>query len=476
MHKPIFLINISLFFANKHCFEDFSTQIYPGNHIAIIGGNGNGKSSLLKILNRTLEASSGQIIIPDNLHIEYVEQTIYDYKHLSGGERLNKRLSTALSLSPDLLLLDEPTNHLDLANRKSLIRMLQDYQGTLIIATHDTELLHKCTDILWHIDNNQIYIFSGSYSEYLHTIKQKQISIEKELSSLKRKKKKTHNSLMKEQERAKKRKAYGEKKYSGDKLALRGAQARGQMTCNKNNKFINEKKNALLNQLSEIYVPQIILPKFSLTTNDIRNCNILSIRDANIGYNKDTTILKNIDLSLSSKERIAIIGKNSSGKSTLLGAILGKKHIFKTGSWQLPNNKYIGYLDQHYSNLNPDKSVIDHLLEIKPEWNETKTRQHLNDFLFRKNEEVSNLVSNLSGGEKARLSLSIIAAQTPRLLILDEITNNLDLETKEHVIQVLKKYPGSIIIVSHEENFLQSICIDNIYKIEDKTIRNSQIY
>ncbi|WP_326845001.1 ATP-binding cassette domain-containing protein [Rickettsiales endosymbiont of Trichoplax sp. H2] len=177
-------------------------------------------------------------------------------------------------------------------------------------------------------------------------------------------------------------------------------------------------------------------------------------------------MLKNVSLSLSANERISIIERNASGKSTLLRAIFGKNNIFKTGNWHLPNTQHIGYLDQHYSNLNPQDSVIDHVHKIRPDWHEIDVRKHLNSFLFHNNEEVSNLVCNLSGGEKARLSLSLIAAKSPRLLMLDEITNNLDLETKEHVVQVLRKYPGSMIIVSHEENFLQSVGINHIYKIE----------
>lgn len=469
MHKPIFLEDISLSFKNKTCFENFSNHIYPGSRIAIIGRNGNGKSSLLNILLKKLSPSTGEVIIPDDLNIGYVEQTITDFNELSGGQRLNKRLSEVLANSPDLLLLDEPTNHLDKENRKSLINMLKRYQGTLIIVSHDTELLQNCVDYLWHIDNNKIHEFFGSYNDYLIENKRKKSSIEKELSSLKREKKDIHNSLMKEQERAKKSKAHGEKKYANDKLALRAAQGRGQMTSNKNNKFINNKKGNLIEQLSELYIPEVILPKFSLTTENIKSGNILSISSADIGYDNNM-ILKNINLSLSGKERIAICGKNASGKSTLLKAILSHDKVIVNGDLYLPKSEYIGYLDQHYSNLNPQFSVIEHLYELRPDWNEHETRKHLNDFLFRKNSDIEKLAINLSGGEKARLSLSLIAAKTPKLLILDEITNNLDLETKEHIIQVIKLYPGAIIIVSHEEDFLKNIGIDRFYLISDAKI------
>lgn len=169
---------------------------------------------------------------------------------------------------------------------------------------------------------------------------------------------------------------------------------------------------------------------------------MLSISGADIGYSPDKIILKNISLAVSAKERIAICGKNASGKSTLLKAILDQDHLFKTGNWSLPCAEHMGYLDQHYANLNPELSVIGHIRALRPDWHEVDARHHLSDFLFRNNAEVMQPAANLSWGEKARASLSLMAAKTPRLLILDEITNNLDLETKEHVIQVLKAYPG----------------------------------
>lgn len=126
----------------------------------------------------------------------------------------------------------------------------------------------------------------------------------------------------------------------------------------------------------------------------------------------------------------------------------------------------VGYLDQHYATLNPDKTVLETIEDLVPAWPHSETRRHLNDFLFRKNEEVNALVSTLSGGEKARLSLAQIAAKTLKLLILDEITNNLDLETKEHVVQVLKAYPSAMIVISHDVDFLTEIKIHEVLDVE----------
>lgn len=353
------------------------------------------------------------------------------------------------------------------------MRMPKRYQGTLIVVSHDTELLRNCIDTLWHIDNNKVHEFTGSYDDYMREIQQKRASIEKELASLKRDKKETHNALMKEQKRAAGSKAKGQKSIDQRKWAAivsKSKALRAEQTSGKKKSAIDKKKQQLTDQLSDLRLPKIILPKFSLTSQKIISGNLLSINGADLGYVADKTILKNVNLALGGKDHVAISGKNASGKSTLLKAILGKDKIFKTGDWHLPRLEHIGYLDEHYSNLQPQISVIQHIQDLRPDWTEIEVRRHLNDFLFRKNEEVMQIAANLSGGEKARLSLGMIAAKTPRMLILDEITNNLDLETKEHVIQVLKQYPGAMIIVSHEEDFLKAIDIDHAYTIVDGRI------
>ena len=176
-------------------------------------------------------------------------------------------------------------------------------------------------------------------------------------------------------------------------------------------------------------------------------------------------LLQKISLIINSKDRIAIQGDNASGKSTLIKAILNDASVIKSGHWMLPKLVDIGYLDQHYGTLSAEKTVYETIAELVPTWSTIEIRRHLNDFLFRKNEEVNSKVAQLSGGEKARLTLAQIAAITPKLLILDEITNNLDLETREHVIEVLKKYPGAMIVISHDADFLKEIGVHDCYQI-----------
>lgn len=465
MHKPIQIKDLDLSFPHKTCFENFSCQIPYGSRIAIIGRNGSGKSTLLKMIGS---------LCGEDLVIGYVPQVIIGHTDLSGGQRLNKAVTEALSLDPNVLLLDEPTNHLDYRNRKSLMRMLQNYSGTLIMVSHDKELLRHCTNTLWHIDNVKVHIFSGNYDDYMREIKLKRTSIEGELDLLNRQKKDMHHKLMQEQQRSAKSKAKGEKKVENRKWLkmvgdLKGMKA--EKSQGKKLKNIDETKNDLSNKLADLRLPEIIVPKFSIEGSDAARGMVVQISGASVGYFENQPILSGIILSLGSGERLAITGDNGSGKSTLIKAILGDESVCKTGEWHVIKREDIGYLDQHYSTLHPDKTVLETIADLVPSWSHTEIRRHLNDFLFRKNEEVNALVSTLSGGEKARLSLAQIAAKTPKLLILDEITNNLDLETKDHVIQVLKAFPGAMIIISHEADFLEEIGVSEVVDVGKFNVR-----
>jgi ATPase subunit of ABC transporter with duplicated ATPase domains len=443
-------------------------QIPYGSRIAIIGRNGCGKTTLLKILNGMVEPISGDVLIADDVIVGFVPQIVEEFDSLSGGQRLNAAVTQALSLEPNVLLLDEPTNHLDHRNRKSLMRMLQNYPGTLIVVSHDTELLRHCIDTLWHIDNGKIHVFSGNYDDYIREIRNRRSSLEQEITRLDRQKKDMHHALMKEQKRAAKSKAKGEKSIHQRKwptIVSTAKAGRAEETSGLKKSAIDHKKQNLTEQLSNLRLPEIIVPKFSLNSADIGDRTIVSISDGKVGYAGQVTLLQKISLSISSRDRIAIQGDNASGKSTLIKAIMDDTCVIKSGNWYAPKISDIGYLDQHYGTLSAKKTVLETIAELVPTWTHIEVRRHLNDFLFRKNEEVNALVRTLSGGEKARLSLAQIAAKTPKLLILDEITNNLDLETKEHVAQVLKAYPGAMIIISHDADFLEEIGISEVVDV-----------
>lgn len=465
MHKPIQFKNICFSLHHRRCFEQFNGTISYGQRIAIIGQNGSGKSTLLRMLQGLIEPSDGELLIPNDLIVGYVPQLIDEFEKLSGGQRFNKKLTAALAGFPNILLLDEPTNHLDRKNRQSLMRMLRAFEGTLIVVTHDVELLSQVVDIIWHIDQGRICVFTGSYEDYRRELSIQYQSIEQELSQLSRQKKDVHQSLMKEQTRAKNSRLGGEKKIENRKWPTVGSaikMARANDTSNRKKSEISYKKQMLAEQMSALRLPEVIKPTFSILAGESGRV-LLSIHDGSVGF--ENPILTAINLFVTTGERIAISGDNGSGKSTLIRAILSDPVIIKTGSWQVLRREGIGYLDQHYSTLDMQKTVMDIMQDYVSNWSHAEMRKHLNDFLFRKNEEINATISSLSGGEKARLSLALIAAITPKFLILDEITNNLDLETREHVIQVLKDYPGAMMVISHDADFLASIRITSHYFI-----------
>lgn len=468
MHLPISLQDIALSLSHKVCFEGFSAQIHYGSRIGIIGQNGSGKSTLLKMLLNEATPSAGLIKLPHNIDIGYVPQLIDNEDTLSGAQRFNQALTKALSMSPQVLMLDEPTNHLDMANRQSLMRMLKHFQGTVIMASHDVTLLQHCVDELWLIDNGKITACKGKYEDLMHEIALKRTAIERTLLILNRQKKDMHQALMKEQIRAAHSRAKGEKSIANRKwpTIVSDAKAnRASTTASKKRLSITTKKEDLLTQMASLRLPEIICPTFSFTAHEVGERNLLSIRDANLGY-CDKIVLQNVSLSVAGNEKVAIMGDNGSGKSTLVKAIMNHVAISKTGDWHCPKSEDIGYLDQHYLTLNPNKTVLQTIHDLVPSWHQTQIRLHLQDFLFKKNEEVNAFVKTLSGGEKARLALAQIAAKTPKLLILDEVSNNLDLTTQAHVIQVLQAYPAAMIVISHDQHFLSQINITQVYELE----------
>lgn len=173
--------------------------------------------------------------------------------------------------------------------------------------------------------------------------------------------------------------------------------------------------------------------------------------------------------------RVLIIGKNGTGKSTLLKALLHDPSVKVGGDWSMPPQADIGYLDQHYSTLDAELTVFQVIQTIAPTLQDNDIRKLLNDFLFRKPEELSKKVYNLSGGEQARLSLAQIAAASYYLLLFDEVTNNVDLSTRTHIVEVLKAYPGAMIIVTHDPTFLQELEVAAVYEVVDGTLKRASL-
>ncbi|MBY0463074.1 MAG: ATP-binding cassette domain-containing protein [Alphaproteobacteria bacterium] len=373
--------------------------------------------------------------------------------NLSGGQRMQLNLVRLLSKRPNILLLDEPTNHLDQTNRKILMDFLMNWKSAALVVSHDVDLLNQFAEIIWSFEGGKIVTYKGNYESYQIYKRQENQKILHKLEDLKRQKKKITNSIQDESHRA----SQSRKANEGENdRKLKGAmKLKGSATIGKNTKNLNQQKDTILEELSGIRLPEILKPKFSVI-NQSKHSLSISITEGKVGYGNEW-ILKDLNIQIFQGERIAIRGLNGCGKSTLFRAILQNPDVCIAGNWFLPQKHLLGYLDQHYSTLCPHETVMQSIQKIKPIWPDPEVRKHLNDFLFRKNEEISAYTSHLSGGEQARLCLAQIAAFSPSLLLLDEITNNLDLEAKEHLIHVLNAYKGTLIVISHDDIFLKRI-------------------
>lgn len=467
MQKIITINELNLQFGAKELITNFSQNIYAHERIAIIGRNGSGKSSLLKILAQEIHDNAVQL--QSGLQLAYVPQLSDNNSTQSGGERFNSNLSQALASYPDVLLLDEPTNHLDQHNRKSLIKLLHHFSGSLIIVSHDLELLNNCVDTLWHINHGRVTVFNGKYSDYLHEQQLKQQNLLTQVAELKQQQRTSHQNLMQEQQRAKNSRQKGEKSIINRKWPTITSQAkarRAEMTAGQKQRQMREQREDVNTQLADIFVHEEIVPRFNLTHQATRR-SIVQLNQVSIGYDTDNPLLQNVNLQISGNDKIVLLGANGSGKSSLFKALLQNKHLIITGEIIAPELSKIGYLDQHYANLAPELSAVEIIADIAPQWTTAEIRNHLNSFLLRKNEEVLIPCKYLSGGELVRLSLATIAANPPVLLLLDEITNNLDIETKQHVLTVLNNYPGAYLLICHEEEFVKQLALDYVYQIKN---------
>ncbi len=379
---------------------------------------------------------------------------------LSGGQQTLLGLVRILATQPNILLLDEPTNHLDRDNREKLFSFLQLWNGTAIIVSHDTQLLRTWPQKIWDIRYGRVVIFDGNYTDYLQErdiVEQQQLDT---IDRLLHEKKKLAQAKEDDRERQAQSKKIGEKKYENvDKAFRERKKERAGRTTAKKLGAITSKQEEVLRHLQEMHEHKIIVPKFDMGGH--KQYGLLTMQDSAVGYD-DQVVVHDINLTVQPGERVAFVGGNGSGKSTIFKAILDQD-LRKSGVWRVPSQ--IGYLDQKYTVLEVADTPFNLIKTVRAEWSTNDIRSFLNDFLFSKNEEVSVPIPMLSGGEKARLALAYIAAQSPSLLLLDEVTNNVDITTRNHIISVLNQFPGTLLVISHDTDFLRAIGVERVFMI-----------
>ncbi|WP_407271876.1 ABC-F family ATP-binding cassette domain-containing protein [Radiobacillus sp. PE A8.2] len=496
--------------------SNIKLEIKTSDRIAIVGRNGAGKSTLLKIMANQLAYDEGKIHKPKDVTIGYLEQhtglesneTIwnemlrvfqylvdkeaelrkieqkmgdpdlienqsayaqlladYDRKQqafrteggyqyeaeikavlnglhfqhfdwdtqinaLSGGQKTRLALGKLLLSKPDILILDEPTNHLDIETLSWLEGYLNNYKGAVVIVSHDRYFLDKTVNIVYEISRNQSAKFHGNYSKYLD---QKAANYERDLKQFE-----------KQQSEIKRMEDFVQKNLVRASTTKRAQSRRKQLEkMERVDKPSGDEASA----------------KFSFAIDRRSGNDVLKI--SNLAFRYDDSkdhIFSNLTFQASRGDSIALIGPNGVGKTTLLKAIVGHLQANK-GTIQLGTNVQIGYYDQEQTRLHSNKTVLSELWDEYPTMNEKDIRTVLGNFLFT-GDDVLKSVSSLSGGEKARLSLSKLMLEKANLLILDEPTNHLDLDSKEVLEAALIDYPGTILFVSHDRYFINKIATE----------------
>ncbi|NNL16621.1 MAG: ABC-F family ATP-binding cassette domain-containing protein [Flavobacteriaceae bacterium] len=515
--------NLSISFQGDYLFEDISFRLGKGDRVGLIGKNGAGKSTLLRILSNEMEADSGQIAAEKNLKIGFLKQDIdfefgrtvleesyqafteiktleskmdavnvqlaeredheseayhnlmvelnelqhqyeiiggYNYKGdtekilqglgftrdefdnltdtFSGGWRMRIELAKLLLQKNDILLLDEPTNHLDIESIIWLESFLKSYPGAVVIVSHDKMFLDNVTNRTIEISLGRIYDYPKPYSKYM--IQRKEIK-EQQLAAQKNQQKHIEQT---------------EKLI--DKFRAKASKATMAQSLIKK-----------LDRIDRIEVDEddnsVMTLKFPISV--VPGKVIVEAEHVSKSYGHKL-VLQDINLLIERDSKTAFVGQNGQGKTTLAKVIV--KDVDFKGYLKLGHNVQIGYFAQNQIDyLDGSKTVLDTMLDAANESNRSKVRDILGAFLFR-GDEVDKYVRVLSGGERNRLALAKLLLQPFNVLVMDEPTNHLDIKSKNVLKEALKKFEGTLILVSHDREFLQGLT-NRVYEFKDHKIK-----
>ena len=362
---------------------------------------------------------------------------------LSGGERTRLALGLLLLKKPDLLFLDEPTNHLDISTLKWLEQYIRNYQGTVLIISHDRYFLDRTVNRIFELDNHRLSIYEGNYTFYVREHKIRRASELKAYENQQAELKRQRELISRYKQRG------------TEKLAKRA----------KSREKALEKKEILDRPAGEHARIKMRFQQDSVSGNDTLHAENVSMT-VGTGDQK-RMVLRDVSFDIKRGERVCIIGPNGAGKSTLLKMIMSEL-IPDSGFIKVGHNIDFGYYDQEQSMLNESSTVLEEMRSAYSLYSDTELRNLLGRFLFR-GEDVFRPVSVLSGGERARLSLLKLMMSGANMLILDEPTNHLDIESREVFEDALVEFPGTSVIVSHDRYFLNKVPTQ-IYELKEGRI------
>ena len=484
---------ISFSIGGRKLLDTGNITIPSGHKVGVVGRNGTGKTTLFGLIKEDLELESGQINIPKNAKIGDVQQEVSENNlsvidtilaadeeretllkraktekdpdqiaemqirledigawsaearastilkglgfneednHLpcqsfSGGWRMRISLAAVLFNQPDLLLLDEPTNYLDLEGTIWLENYLGTYPHTVLVISHDRNLLNNCVNSILHLEDKNLTYYSGNYEKFAET---RMAQLENKFSEIK-KQDKTRQHLQSFVDRF---------RYK----AKKAKQAQSRLKA--------------LSKLKTISLPnERALRKILFPSPDKLASPLLSIENGSTGYN-GKAVLSNLNLRIDHDEKIALLGKNGEGKSTL-SKLLADRIPLLSGSLIRSSKLRIGYFSQHQTDeLRKDETPFDHLSRARPNKSISERKKILGSFGIGSDQSELQVLA-MSGGQKARLLLLLATLDNPHLLILDEPTNHLDIESREALIEALTKFSGAVILVSHDFHLLSLV-------------------
>ena len=462
------LQNIHKAFGGPQLLDDASLQIESNERICLVGRNGEGKSTLLKIITGDLETDDGELIRQPGLKVRRlrqnvpndltgtIEELVYQgledphddlishqavdkaislvslenhlrFEELSGGQKRRALLAQALVCEPDILVLDEPTNHLDIESIQWMEGFLLRYRGTLVFVTHDRAFLRKLATRIVELDRGRLHSWACDYDTYL---KRKQALLDGEAEQW----------------------AQFDKKLAQEEVWIRkGIKAR--RTRNEGRvRALEQMRNDRRQRRDRVGTANIQVAGAGLSGRKV-------ITAKNISYDYGgAPIIEKLSTEIMRGDKIGIIGPNGCGKSTLIQLLLGKLEP-KQGSVDLGTKLEVAYFDQHREALDESKSVAEN---VSPEetilinGNRKHVLGYLQDFLFTP-DRARSPVSILSGGERNRLLLAKLFTKASNVLVLDEPTNDLDMETLELLEEQLMSYDGTLLLVSHDRSFLNNV-------------------
>lgn len=500
-------------FGGNIIFSNISFSVPDNARIGLVGPNGAGKTTLLKIMTGQQEPTSGQFTINKGLKVGYIaqengldedktiwdemltvfndlieknkkitkmqgqiadhpededllkryDQLAYDFEQeggftyqaeiksilngfnfkentwnkvigtLSGGEKTRLAFVKLLLQKPPVLLLDEPTNYLDLDTLDWLEAFLKNYQGTIITVSHDQYFLDHLANQIFELNFGELTTFKGNYSQYVK---------ERELMDSQQ-----EAAYEKQQEKIKK-----EEEFIQKNLVRASTTKRAQS------------RRKVLDKMERIKPPKHKQKvRINFTSERPSGKEVLIAKDLTIGY-PDKVMVSDIDFQVNKNDRVAIIGPNGIGKSTLLKTIM-KKLEPKGGSIKYGASLDIGYYDQELQSLDPSKTVLDTIWDRHKTMPEKDVRSILASFLFTA-EDIDKTVGQLSGGQKARLTLTVLSLEKDNFLLMDEPTNHLDIEAKEVLEEALDNYDGTLLFVSHDRYFINELA-NKIISVRD---------